>query len=206
MTSLKNLFITCCAISSNCRPPKLRNSTFPLLSNLQPNTEQSVLLCHMALENQSRYPSLSQSPIAWPIASWNEWQILILLEWKWLWTAGIYMKWRCDPRSCNRNQFKQLQILALEKIFRASTGLEPRASAFALQYTTNWAMKTHILWAGQIIELSLTRLPFQTTMITSSFHLCSRSSKSLSCDASFPSRETSWSADFFFLGLKFAIA
>ena len=44
-----------------------------------------------------------------------------------------------------------------EKNFRTSTGFEPMASALALQCSTNWAMKTHILEAGQFIEFILTR-------------------------------------------------
>ena len=35
---------------------------------------------------------------------------------------------------------------------RASTGFEPVASAFALQFSTNRAMKTHTLEADQFIE------------------------------------------------------
>ena len=37
------------------------------------------------------------------------------------------------------------------------TGFEPMASALALQYSTNWAMKTHTLGAGKFVEFMLTR-------------------------------------------------
>ena len=80
---------------------------------------------------------------------WQEYSI------KMMWTAEIQMKWRFDHRSYNRNlsncKFKP------EKNFWASTGFEPMASALALQCSTNWAMKTHILGAGQFIEFILTR-------------------------------------------------
>ena len=45
-------------------------------------------------------------------------------------------------------RFKQSQMKS-KKCFR---GFEPMASALALQCTTNWAMKTHMLGAGQFIE------------------------------------------------------
>ena len=65
------------------------------------------------------------------------------------------MKWRFDHRSYDRNlsncKFKP------EKNVWASTGFEPMASVLALQCSTNWAMKTHILGAGQFIEFILTR-------------------------------------------------
>ena len=36
-----------------------------------------------------------------------QWRYLLYerynIEWKWFWTAGIQMKWRCDHRSCNCN-------------------------------------------------------------------------------------------------------
>ena len=43
--------------------------------------------------------------------------------------------------------------LSLKNVFGASTGFEPVASALALQCSTNWAMKTNMLGAGQFIEL-----------------------------------------------------
>ena len=60
-----------------------------------------------------------------------------------MWTADIRMKWRCDHRSCDcdlRNR-----------------KLSPKcflciASALALQCSTNWAMKTHVLGEGQFTE------------------------------------------------------
>ena len=45
-------------------------------------------------------------------------------------------------------RFKQLQIKA-KNFLGASTGFEPVASALALQCSTNCAMKTHTLGAGQ---------------------------------------------------------
>ena len=42
--------------------------------------------------------------------------------------------------------------IARKKIFGASTGFEPMASALALQCSPSWAMKTHILEAAQPIE------------------------------------------------------
>ena len=60
-----------------------------------------------------------------------------------MWTAGIQMKWVCDHRS--ESQFKQLRNSPKKKIFGASTGFEPAASALALQRSPSWAMKTHTL-------------------------------------------------------------
>ena len=58
-----------------------------------------------------------------------------------------------DRRSgdCNLSKWK------LTRIFfgGTSTGFEPVASALALQCSTNWAMKTHTLGAGQFGELIL---------------------------------------------------
>ena len=56
-------------------------------------------------------------------------------------TATWTLKLRCDHRSCT-----------WKKVFRASTGLEPMASALALQGSNKWAMKTHMLGADQYIE------------------------------------------------------
>ena len=74
-----------------------------------------------------------------------------------MWTAEIQMKWRFDHRSYDRNlsncKFKpEKKKKKKKKNFTASTGFEPMASALALQCSTNWAMKTHILGAGQFIE------------------------------------------------------
>ena len=52
--------------------------------------------------------------------------------------------WNSDHRSCYCGSSKN--------VFRASTGFEPMASALALQCSTNWAMKTYMLGAGQFIE------------------------------------------------------
>ena len=49
-----------------------------------------------------------------------------------------------------------MQILARKKKILASKGFEPMVYAFTQQCSTNWAMKT-IFWAGQFIELILTR-------------------------------------------------
>ena len=59
------------------------------------------------------------------------------------------MKWRCDHRSCDCLSNRKLSP---KNVFGASTGFEPVASALALQCSTNWAMKTHTLGAGQFIE------------------------------------------------------
>ena len=48
-------------------------------------------------------------------------------------------------------QFKQSQV-SQKNVFRAATGFEPMASALALQCSTNWAMNTHMLGAGQFVE------------------------------------------------------
>ena len=48
-------------------------------------------------------------------------------------------------------RFKQSQ-LSPKSVFGASTGFEPMASALALQRSTNWAMKTLTLGAGQFVE------------------------------------------------------
>ena len=52
-------------------------------------------------------------------------------------------------------RFKQSQ-LSLKNVFRTSTGFEPMASVLALQCSTNWAMKTHTLGAGQFVEFIIT--------------------------------------------------
>ena len=62
-----------------------------------------------------------------------------------MWTADIWMKWRCDHRGCDCKVTKK-------NVFGASTGFEPIASVLALQCSTNWAMKTHTLGAGQFGE------------------------------------------------------
>ena len=72
----------------------------------------------------------------------------MLREMKLIWTAGIQMKWRCNHRSCTCN-LSNLKIEP-EKICRASTVFEPMASS--VQCSTNWAMKTHMFGADQIIE------------------------------------------------------
>ena len=95
-------------------------------------------------------PYIGSRPIYWVhLNPWQEYRM------KMMWTAEIQMKWRFDHRSYNSNlsncKFKP------EKNFWASTGFEPMASALALQCSTNWAMKTHILGAGQFIEFISTR-------------------------------------------------
>ena len=51
-------------------------------------------------------------------------------------------------------RFKESQ-LSPKNVFGASTGFEPVASALALQYSANWAMKTQTLGPGQFIEFSV---------------------------------------------------
>ena len=69
-----------------------------------------------------------------------------------MWTADIQMKWRCDHRSCDCDLSNRK--LSPKNVSGASTGFngEPMASALALQCSTNWAMKSHTLGAGQFIE------------------------------------------------------
>ena len=67
-----------------------------------------------------------------------------------MWTADIWIKWRCDHCSCDCDLSNRK--VSLKNVFRASTGFEPSASALVLQCSTNWAMKTHMLGAGQFVE------------------------------------------------------
>ena len=67
-----------------------------------------------------------------------------------MWTGDIRMKWRCDHCSCDCDLSNRK--VRPKKVFGASTGFEPMASALALQCSTNWAMKTHTLRAGQFVE------------------------------------------------------
>ena len=64
-----------------------------------------------------------------------------------------WMKW-CELRTIavNRNLSNCENSPKKKKFFGASTGFEPVASALALQCSPSWAMKTHILEAGQFIE------------------------------------------------------
>ena len=73
------------------------------------------------------------------------------------------MKWRCDQRSCDCNLSNQK--LSPKNVFGASTGFEPMDSALALQRSTNWAMKTHTMGAGQFIEfiVPVTLRPYTAT-------------------------------------------
>ena len=73
----------------------------------------------------------------------------------------LRMKW-CELQECKWNedmtivfesQFKQLQSSPRKTFFRALMGFEPIPSVFALQCSTNWAMKTHTWRAGQFIDL-----------------------------------------------------
>ena len=75
---------------------------------------------------------------------------LLLLFMNIMWTVDIQMKWRCDHRSCDYDLSNRK--LSAKDVFGASTGFDPRASAFALQCSTNGAMKTHTLGAGQFVE------------------------------------------------------
>ena len=69
-----------------------------------------------------------------------------------MWTAVIKMRWICDHRSWIAI-FKSNCKVAWKKIFGASMGVKPVASASMLLCSTSWAMKTHKLEAGQFIEL-----------------------------------------------------
>ena len=67
-------------------------------------------------------------------------------------TWFLLSKWRCDHRSCIRLSNCELSP---ENYFRALTGLTPMAAALVLQCSTNWAVKTHTLGAGQFVEYSM---------------------------------------------------
>ena len=54
----------------------------------------------------------------------------------------------CHESDANKRRWSWDVIIAV--VIRASTGFEP---ALALQYFTNWAMKTHLLKANQFMEL-----------------------------------------------------
>ena len=56
------------------------------------------------------------------------------------------------PSQLNRNLSYCEVARQKKKFFGASTGFELVASAFTLQCSTSWAMKTHTLEAGQFIE------------------------------------------------------
>ena len=58
-------------------------------------------------------------------------------------------KWRYDRRSGNYNLSNCK--LAGKKI-GSSKGFEPTAPTLALECSTDWAMKTHVLGAGQFVE------------------------------------------------------
>ena len=78
-----------------------------------------------------------------PWKEWNtEWNDIELREYKWNEYVTI---------AVNRN-LSNCENSPKKKIFGASTGFEPVASALALQCSPNWAMKTHTLEAGQFIE------------------------------------------------------
>ena len=64
------------------------------------------------------------------------------------WTTIIFKRRyeRCEG-NCNLSN----------KHFETSTGFESTASALALQCSTNWAIKTHTLRAGQFVEFISTR-------------------------------------------------
>ena len=76
-------------------------------------------------------------------------------EMKLIWTAGIQMKLRCDHRSWIASL--AITNFIRKKVFNSSTGFEPIASALALQCSTNWAMKIHMLGVDQFIEFNFTR-------------------------------------------------
>jgi len=59
-------------------------------------------------------------------------------------------KWRCDHRSCDCHLGNRK--VSPKNVFGASRGFEPMASTLTLQCSSNWAMKTHTLGAGQFIE------------------------------------------------------
>ena len=65
----------------------------------------------------------------------------------------IWLPWRhVKTHNCNLSNCKLTR-----KYFGTLTGFEPMASALTLQCSTNWAMKTHTLGAGQFVEFILTR-------------------------------------------------
>ena len=81
------------------------------------------------------------------ISKWE--QLLDVADSNKIHTLQIVFKWRFDRRSgnCNSTNCK----LIWEKS-GTSTKFEPMTSALALQFSTNWAMKTHTLGAGHFAE------------------------------------------------------
>ena len=79
------------------------------------------------------------------INPWNEWNT----EWNDV-NGGNANEMNIWKSQLNRN-LSNCEV-ARKKFFGASTGFEPVASAFALQCSPSWAMKTHTLEAGQFIE------------------------------------------------------
>ena len=69
-----------------------------------------------------------------------------------MWTAEIQMN-EYVTIAVNRN-LSNCENSPKKRFFGASTGFEPVASALALQCSPSWAMKTHILEAGQFIEFT----------------------------------------------------
>ena len=96
------------------------------------------------------------------------------------------------PDSFNISWGRKGGCKSVPKDFGASTGFETVASAFVLQCSFIWAMKTHTLEVGQFIEFinpwnewdiewNCNCLNCDTTaMVTSSFHLYIRSSQLIS--------------------------
>ena len=96
--------------------------------------------------NDFRYDNWFESKANWvdQVQNWSTTNIY-QSEWK-----TIIFKRRYDR--CNLSNCKLTR-----KHFGTSTGFEPMASALALQCSTNWAMKTHTLRAGQFVEFISTR-------------------------------------------------
>ena len=61
------------------------------------------------------------------------------------------------------NPPKIRNLAELSLTYSESAGFEPMTSALALQCSTNWAMKTNTLGAGQFVEFILTREKNETT-------------------------------------------
>ena len=79
------------------------------------------------------------------------------------------MKLKCDHRSCNHN-LSNCNILARKNYsgFQRDSNARPLA-ALALQFSANWAVKTHMLRADQFIEFTFTRDRNETNLSNCKF-------------------------------------
>ena len=98
-------------------------------------------------------------------------------------------------------QFKQSQLpVSPKNVFGASMGFEPMASVLALQCYNNWAMKTHMLGAGQFVEFivpvkGIKHMNIMWTVDIQMKWMCDHRS----CDCNLSNRNLAWKI---FLGLQ----